>query len=40
MLRTGGLENSIRLSGRGRKMPMGDIADRLKDGVVLVLVEK
>mgnify|MGYP003627216266 CR=1 FL=1 len=39
MVRAEGLENKIRQAGRGRKMPMGDIAERLKDGVVMILVE-
>lgn len=40
LVRAEGIQSDVRLSGRGRKMSMADIAERLKDGVVLIFVEK
>ncbi|MEQ8707798.1 MAG: S1C family serine protease [Rhodospirillales bacterium] len=40
MVRAEGVQDKVRLSGRGRQMSMVDIAERLKDGVILILVEK
>lgn len=39
LLRAEDLRDKVRISGRGRKMEKADLAERLKDGVVQIIVE-